>query len=182
MIFIAKVKLNALYKAIYLSRSIRPNKYPKTECQIWCKARPSPSLSFLLLRGKFKQVYATWHCTLFVFQRDDPQQNGVKLLTPVSDLVFNALSDGTIHFALYGSSLNHNLIGWNNSNSQSESFVLVVLKAAMERKKKGTIWKSNENWVRNWCQKWHTILFTATNRENKQCHKRLSPLLTTFGQ
>ena len=48
---------------------------------------------------------------LFVFQRDDPQQNGVKLLTPVSDLVFNALSDGTIHFALYGSSLNHNLIG-----------------------------------------------------------------------
>ena len=49
--------------------------------------------------------------TLFVFQRDDPRQNGVKLLTPVSDLVFNALSDGTIHFALYGSSLNHNLIG-----------------------------------------------------------------------
>ena len=49
--------------------------------------------------------------TLFVFQRDDPQQNGVKLLTPVSELIFNALSDGTIHFALYGSSLNHNLIG-----------------------------------------------------------------------
>ena len=48
--------------------------------------------------------------SLFVFQRDDPQKNGVKLLTPVSDLVFNALSDGTIHFALYGSSLNHNLI------------------------------------------------------------------------
>ena len=49
--------------------------------------------------------------TLFVFHRDDPKQNDVKLLTPVSDLVFNALSDGTIHFALYGSSLNHNLIG-----------------------------------------------------------------------
>ena len=48
---------------------------------------------------------------LFVFQRDHPQQNGVKLLTPVSDLVFDALSDGTIRFALYGSSLNHNLIG-----------------------------------------------------------------------
>ena len=92
----------------------------------------------------------------------------MKLLTPVSGLVFNALSDGTIHFALYGSSLNHNLIGWNNCNSQSESFVLVVLKAAMERKKKGTIWKSNENWVRNWCQKWHTILFMAANQENKQ--------------
>ena len=77
--------------------------------------------------------------SLFVFLGDDPQQNGVNLLTPVSDSVFNALSNGTIHFALYGSSLNHNLIGCNNCNSQSESFVLVVLKAAMERKKKGTI-------------------------------------------
>ena len=48
---------------------------------------------------------------LFVFLRDDPKQNGVKLLTPVFDLVFNDLSDGTIHFALYGSSLNHILIG-----------------------------------------------------------------------
>ena len=48
---------------------------------------------------------------LFVFQRDGPKQNGVKLLTPVSDLAFNALSDGTIHFVLYGSSLNQNLIG-----------------------------------------------------------------------
>ena len=41
------------------------------------------------------------------------------------------------------------------------------LKAAMERKKKGTIWKSNKNFVRIWCQKWHTILFTATNQDNK---------------
>ena len=48
---------------------------------------------------------------MFVFLMDDPQQNGVKLLRPVSDLVFYALSDGTIHFALYGSSHNHNLIG-----------------------------------------------------------------------
>jgi len=48
---------------------------------------------------------------LFVFLGDDPQQNGVKLLTPVSDLVFDALSDGTIHFSLYGRSLNYNLIG-----------------------------------------------------------------------
>ena len=86
-------------------------------------------------------------------------------LTPV----FIALSYGTtIHFAPHGSPLNHNLTGWNNSNSQSESFVLVAFKAAMERKKKGTIWKSYDNWVRNWCQKWHTILFTATNQDNKQ--------------
>ena len=112
----------------------------------------------------FDALYTNWWlASLFVFQRDDPQQNGLKPVSPVSNLIFNALSDdGTIHFALHGSSLNHNLIGWNNSNSQSESFVLMVLKAAIGRKKKGTIWKSNENWVRKWCQKWHTILFTAT--------------------
>ena len=62
------------------------------------------------------------------------------------------LADGTIHFALYGSSLNHNLIGWNSSNSQSESFLLAVLKAAMERKE-STIRKSNEKWDRKRCQK-----------------------------
>ena len=28
--------------------------------------------------------------------------------------------------------------------------------------------RMGRNWVRNWCQKWHTILFTVTNQENKQ--------------
>ena len=36
----------------------------------------------------------------------------------------------------------------------------MAFKAGMERKKKGTIWKSNENWVRNW---WHTTLFMVTS-------------------
>ena len=58
---------------------------------------------------RYRQYGLTMDCLFF--QRDDPQQNGVKLLTPVSDSVFNALSNGTIHFAMYGSSLNHNLIG-----------------------------------------------------------------------
>ena len=39
---------------MYLSRSIRPNKYPKIEFQIWSKARLPPSLPFLLFLGKFK--------------------------------------------------------------------------------------------------------------------------------
>ena len=64
---------------------------------------------------------------LFVFQRDDPQQNGGKLLTPVSDSVFNALSDGTIHFAPYGSLNNHHLIGGSSTESQSELSTLLVL-------------------------------------------------------
>ena len=40
---------------MHLSRSIRPNKYPKIEYQIRSKARLSPSLSFFLLRGKFER-------------------------------------------------------------------------------------------------------------------------------
>ena len=41
LIFIAKVNLNVLYKALYLSRSIRPNKYPKIEFEIESKVRHS---------------------------------------------------------------------------------------------------------------------------------------------
>ena len=55
LIFIVKVNLSVLYQAVYLSRSIRPNKYPKIKFQIGSKARLSPSLSFLLLRGKFER-------------------------------------------------------------------------------------------------------------------------------
>ena len=78
---------------------------------------------------------------MLVFQIDVhcPSTKWHVKMTPVSEPVFNALLDGTIHFTFYGSSPNQNLTGGNNSNSQSESFVLVVLKAAMERKKKGTI-------------------------------------------
>ena len=41
-------------------------------------------------------------------------------MTPVSEPVFNALSDGTNHFAPYGSLNNHHLIGGNSTESQSE--------------------------------------------------------------
>ena len=44
---------------------------------------------------------------LFVFLSDNSQQNGVSLLTPVSDSVFIALSDGTFLFSLHGSFKNH---------------------------------------------------------------------------
>ena len=80
-----------------------------------------------------------WDLSLLVFQIDDHQQNGMLLLTPVSEPVFNALSDGTIHFAPYGSLNNHHLIGGSSIESQSEISTLLVLKAAMESKKKGTI-------------------------------------------
>ena len=46
---------------------------------------------------------------LFVFPRDNPQQNGLSLLTPGSDSVTIAFSDGMIHFTLHGSPLNQNL-------------------------------------------------------------------------
>ena len=36
LIFIVKVNLSVLYQAVYLSRSIRPNKYPKTDAEPGC--------------------------------------------------------------------------------------------------------------------------------------------------
>ena len=62
-----------------------------------------------------------------VFLADNPQQNGVWLLTLVSEPVFNALSYGTNHFAPYGSLNNHHLIGESGTESQSELSTLLVL-------------------------------------------------------
>ena len=45
--------------------------------------------------------------TLFVFSIDDPKRNAGSLLTPVSSIVFYALSSGTLGFALHGSFNNH---------------------------------------------------------------------------
>ena len=55
--------------------------------------------------------------SLFVFSIDDPKQNAGSLLTPVSSTVFDALSHGTLDFALHGSYLNHSLIGGNSSTA-----------------------------------------------------------------
>ena len=56
-------------------------------------------------------------------------------LTLVSDLVVDVLSDGTIDFAPFGRFLNHHLIGQNNCNTKSETFVCMILKVAVERNK-----------------------------------------------
>ena len=45
--------------------------------------------------------------SLFVFSLGGREQNGVSLLTPVSDSVYIALSDGTFIFSLHGSFKNH---------------------------------------------------------------------------
>ena len=54
------------------------------------------------------------YAALFVFSIDDPKQNAGSLLTPVSSTVFDALSHGTLGFALHGSYFNHFLIGGNS--------------------------------------------------------------------
>jgi len=45
--------------------------------------------------------------SLFVFSIGSRKQNGVSLLTPVSDSILIALSDGTFLFSLHGSFKNH---------------------------------------------------------------------------
>ena len=53
------------------------------------------------------QKKACWH----------PKQNATSLLTPFFDTVFDALSHGTLSFALRGSYLSHFLIGGNSSTA-----------------------------------------------------------------
>ena len=68
LILISKFKLNVLYRAVYLSRLIKPNKHPKIKCQIWSKVRLPPFLSFLLLRGKFKcRIMVTQNAPAYTF-------------------------------------------------------------------------------------------------------------------
>ena len=55
----------------------------------------------------------------------------MRLLTPVSEPVLNVLSDGTNHFAPYGSLNNHHLIGGISTESQSDLSTLKVLWAAL---------------------------------------------------
>ena len=85
LILIAKVKLNVLYKAVYLSRSIRPNKDPKIESQKSGKSRLSPSLSFTLFESQIQTSNATLHCPkvrilpggLFSNSENDPRETSV---------------------------------------------------------------------------------------------------------
>ena len=69
--------------------------------------------------------------TLFVFSIDGPKQNATSLLTPVSNIVFYALSSGTLGFALHGSFNNH--LHERISTNQK-----MVYRAAMESKTEGT--------------------------------------------
>ena len=66
---------------------------------------------FSLLFGESGLLHLAWQkveaYTLFVFSIGSREQNGVSLLTPVSDSVFIALSDGTFLFALHGSFKNN---------------------------------------------------------------------------
>ena len=55
--------------------------------------------------------------SLFVFSICGPKQNATSLLTSVTDTVFNALSHGTLGFAVHGSFFNHFLIGQHFSTT-----------------------------------------------------------------
>ena len=69
----------------------------------------SPQQSLLRCRTTSKYVLDGNAKPLFVFSIGSREQNGVSLLTPVSDSVFIALSDGTFLFSLHGSFKNHQL-------------------------------------------------------------------------
>ena len=96
------------------------------------------------------------------------EQNGVSLLTPVSDSVFIALSDGTFLFSLHGSFKNHQHKAlWLAVGIVSTNQVMVKW-ATIQSKMNGTIWKSIENLIKNWSQKFHTMLLWVISLKNQQ--------------
>ena len=56
------LKLNVLYNAVYLSRSIRPNKYPKIEFEIESKVRYSLLYIPLPFERQIQTSLRTWLC------------------------------------------------------------------------------------------------------------------------
>ena len=56
------LKLNVLYNAVYLSRSIRPNKYPKIEFEIESKVRHSLFYIPLPFERQIQTSLRTWLC------------------------------------------------------------------------------------------------------------------------
>ena len=69
----------------------------------------------LIMRPENKNRYPDLYKTaLFVFSMHGPKQNAGSLLTPISYTVFDAISHGTLGFALLGSYLNQFLIGRNS--------------------------------------------------------------------
>ena len=123
----------------------------------------------LLFTNSFRFQNCLKASPLFVFSIGSRKQNGVSLLTPVSDSIFIALSDGTFLFSLHGSFKNHQHKAlWLAVGIVSTNQVMVKW-ATIQSKMNGTIWKSIENLIRNWCQKFHTILLRVISLKNKQC-------------
>ena len=64
------LKLNVLYNAVYLSRSIRPYKYPKTEFEMESKVRHSLLYIPLPFERQIQTSSRTWLCALFLLRRE----------------------------------------------------------------------------------------------------------------
>ena len=78
----------------------------------------------------FNRIIPSTVCFLMV----GPEQNAGSLLTPFSDTVFDALSHGTLGFALHGSYLNHFLIGGNSSTANQIRWNMWLLKLPWKAK------------------------------------------------
>ena len=77
----------------------------------WVEEQEERTLQFIQAKGfgvhRAEHGPTSQGKSLFVFLIDDPKQNAISLLTPVSNTVFHALSRGTLRFAFHGSFKNH---------------------------------------------------------------------------
>ena len=122
--------------------------------------------------------FVNWMCLcdyfrpLFVFQNDDSQQNVNYFLTPVFNLVFNALSHGTVLLSMVAKISTFWLVEIPQQPIRISQFT-GFLSYHGEKKETYHV-KERKNSVENWLQKWVYIFWGVITLKNKQCSALLS--------
>ena len=116
------LKLNVLYNAVYLSRSIRPNKYPKIEFEIESKVRHSLLYIPLPFERQIQTSLRTWLCVI-LFSALLNEQKSTSICAKRAKkchiwCIFTQFSTKKRHFYIYNNSKSSKLQGfWINSRA-----------------------------------------------------------------
>ena len=116
------LKLNVLYNAVYLSRSIRPNKYPKIEFEIESKVRHSLLYIPLPFERQIQTSLRTWLCVLGISKcRRWRADRAWLFLSADAKVQTLALSLSSLDYAHISSSATFKFWNWTFASSKTQS-------------------------------------------------------------
>ena len=127
---------------------------------------PGPAIQYIPDQTKRIQKFVRDAAPSLFFWIGDPKQNVNSFMTPFSDSLFYALSQGSLSFAFHGS---FSTILWLVKILQQpiRIFAMEVDRAAMENETETTMWKSIENWIRKQTVTRWGPLFGAVSAQKK---------------